>query len=211
MVRAAQPAYVVSVRRLTKLLIGLATTAVILGSAGASTSRGSFTISASSTRMRIGDYRVDKNSTYAGAVAALGQSSSCRVVHRDPSHALAAWRPLGLVVELSTYGSVPRGKTGCIAPRSIHVHTIRAVDHRWRTLRGLRVGDAVPRLRHLYPSAKPARGLAGWYEPGYWLATRRVGGYEGIGGLKPFAPVLVAETKHGRVSAFVLVVGAEGD
>ena len=41
--------------------------------------------------------------------------------------------------------------------------------------------------------------------------TRWVGGYEGIGGLRPTAPVLVAETWHGRVSGFVLVVDAEGD
>jgi hypothetical protein len=161
--------------------------------------------------MRIGDYQIDKNSTYAGAVAAFGVSSSCRLVQRDPSHALAAWRALGVVIELRTYGSLPRGKAGCTASRMIHVHTIRATDDRWHTSRGLAVGDGVQRLRHLYPSAKLARSLPGWYEQGYWLVTRRVGGYEGIGGLKPFAPVLMAETRHGRVSALVLVVGAEGD
>jgi hypothetical protein len=161
--------------------------------------------------MRIGDYQIDGNSTYAGAVAAFGASSSCRLMKRDPSHALAAWRALGVVIELRTYGSLPRGKTGCTASRLIHVHTVRATDHRWHTSRGLAVGDAVQRLRHLYPSAKSARSLPGWYEQGYWLVTRRVGGYEGIGGLKPLAPVLMAETRHGRVSALVLVVGAEGD
>ena len=161
--------------------------------------------------MRIGDYQIDGNPTYAGAVAAFGVSSSCRLVQRDPSHALAAWRARGVVIELQTYGSLPRGKTACTASRVIRVHTVRATDDRWRTSRGLAVGDGVQRLRHLYPSAKPARSLPGWYEQGYWLVTRRVGGYEGIGGLKSFAPVLMAETRHGRVSALVLVVGAEGD
>jgi hypothetical protein len=46
---------------------------------------------------------------------------------------------------------------------------------------------------------------------GYMLVSRKVGGYEGIGGLGPTAPVLVAETTHGRVSGLVLVVDAEGD
>ena len=40
--------------------------------------------------------------------------------------------------------------------------------------------------------------------------TRHVGGYEGIGGLHPTAPVLVAETVDGRVTGFVFVVDAEG-
>ena len=185
--------------------------AVLLGATEACASSGSFTISASSSRERIGDYRVDRDPTYAGAVTALGPSSSCRLVAGDPSHALAAWHSLGVVVELQTYGSIPSGKTGCTASRLIHVHSVRAADHRWRTSRGLAIGDSVLRLRHLYASAKPTRGLPGWYGHGYWLVTRSVGGYEGIGGLKPFAPVLVAETRHGRVSALVLVVGAEGD
>jgi len=166
--------------------------------------------------MRLGDYWIDKDPTYAGAVAALGPSASCRLVKNrflgvDPSHALATWATVGVVIELRTYGRLPPAKSACTAPRFVRVHTVRATDERWRTARGLRVGDSVVRLRRLYYSAKAVRALPGWYARGYALVTRWVGGYEGIGGLRPTAPVLVAETSNGRVSGFVLVVNAEGD
>jgi hypothetical protein len=176
----------------------------------------SFVIRASSTVMRLGHYSIDGNPTYAGAAAVLGPSDSCRLVKNrfvglDRSHAVANWAALGVVIELRTYGSLPRGKTGCSARHLIRVHTVKATDRRWRTSRGLRVGDSVSHLRRLYPSATAAHRLAGWYSPGYWLVTRHVGGYEGIGGLHPTAPVLVAETADGSVTAFVFVVDAEGD
>lgn len=166
--------------------------------------------------MRVGDYRVDTDPTYAGAVAALGPSSSCRLVRNrflgvDRSHAVASWATLGVTIELRTYGHMPRAKTACTGPRLIYVHTVRAVGKRWRSSRGLRVGDPVARLRLLYPRAKAVHRLPDWYARGYTLVSRNVGGYEGIGGLRPTAPVLVAETAQGRVSGFVLVAAAEGD
>jgi len=166
--------------------------------------------------MRLGDFWIDKDPTYAGAIDALGPSSSCRLVKNrflgvDRSHAFASWTMFGVAIELRTYGSLPQAKSACTAPHLIRVHTVRASDRRWRTSRGLRVGDSVTRLRRLYSSAKAVHELPGWYKRGYWLVTRRVGGYEGIGGLRPTAPVLVAETLHGRVAGFVLVVDAEGD
>ena len=207
----ARSGYVAYVRRDARALIAAAVAVVVLGVAGGAGEGRSFVIRASSTFMRLGDYWIDKDPTYAGAVAALGPSSSCRLVHGDVSHGLASWRALGIVIELRTYGGLPQAKTACTAPRFIRVHTVRVIDKRWTTARGLRVGDTVSRLRHSYPSAKAAHGLTGWYERGYWLVTRWVGGYEGIGGLRPTVPVLVAETSRGRVSGFVLVVDAEGD
>jgi hypothetical protein len=173
-------------------------------------------IRASSTLMRLGAYSIDGDPTYAGAIAALGASDSCRLVRNrflglDRSHALADWAGLGVVIELRTYGSLPRARNGCTAPRFIRVHTVRATGRRWRTARGLRIGDPVGRLLRLYPSARAARGLRGWYAQGYRLVTRHVGGYAGIGGLHPTAPVLVAETAGGRVTGFTFVVDAEGD
>jgi hypothetical protein len=199
-----------------KALVATALTVALLSSAGDVAAAPSFVIRASSTLMRLGDYWIDRNPTYAGAVAALGPSDSCRLVKNhflgvDRGHALARWAALGVVIELRTYGSLPPAKSGCTARHFIRVHTIRATDRRWRTSRGLRIGDSVSRLRRLYSSAKAVHGLPGWYSRGYWLVTRGVGGYEGIGGLHPTAPVLVAETADGRVTGFVLVVDAEGD
>jgi hypothetical protein len=200
----------------SKLLVAAVVSVALLGHLGDAAAGRSFVIRASSTLMRLGDFWIEKDPTYAGAVAALGPSSSCRLVKTrflgvDRSHAFAGWATFGVTIELRTYGSLPQAKSACSAPHFTRVHTVRATGKRWRTSRGLRVGDSVARLRRLYSSAKAVHGLPGWYRRGYWLVTRRVGGYEGIGGLRPTAPVLVAETVHGRVAGFVLVVDAEGD
>jgi hypothetical protein len=170
-----------------------------------------FVISVSPPVIRLGTYRVDREPSYAGALESLGKSSSCALVDGDTSHARASWPALGVTIELRTYGSLPAGKTACSAPREMKIHTVRLIDRRWATAHGLRVGDTGSQLRKRYPSAKQAKPLAGWYTRGYWLVTRYVGGYEGIGGFRPNAPVLVAEIHDGRIAAFVLVIGAERD
>jgi hypothetical protein len=191
--------------------LALIAAAGLVLTASGSAGTGRFVISASPPSIRLGVYRVDRQPTYAGAIAALGRSSSCQLLGGDASHARASWRALGLVIELRTYGGLPTGKTACSAPRLIKIHTLRMTGRRWSTSRGLHTGDTVGQLRTEYPFAKPATRLAGWYTNGYWLVTRRVGGYEGIGGFRPFAPDLVAETHGGRITAFVLVIGGEGD
>jgi hypothetical protein len=168
-------------------------------------------ISVSPPVIRLGAYRLDREPTYAGALAVLGRSTSCALVGGDASHARTSWSALGVVIELRTYGGLPAGETACNAPREIKIHTVRVIGRRWVTARGVHVGDSVSYLKKRYPSARPARRLTGWYARGYWLVTRRVGGYEGIGGFEPDAPVMVAETHDSRITAFVLVVGAEGD
>ena len=170
-----------------------------------------FVISVSPPVIRLGGYRLDREPSYAGALAGFGKSSSCALVDGDVTHARASWPALGVTVELRTYGSLPPGRTACSTPREMKIHTVRLIDRRWTTVRGLRVGDTVSQLTKRYPSAKQAKPLAGWYTRGYWLATRYVGGYEGIGGFRPYAPVLVAEIRDARIAAFVLVIGAEGD
>jgi hypothetical protein len=189
----------------------VAAAAALAAAASGAAGPGSFVISASPPSLRLGAYQVDRNPAFAGARSALAHPSACRLVGGDPSHARAVWSALGVVIELRTYGALPAGATGCTAAGRIWVHTVRAAGRRWTTSRGLHIGDSVDELRQRYPSAKPAHALPGWYAGGYWLVTRHVGGYEGIGGFKPSAPVLVAEMRDGRVTAFVLVVDGEGD
>jgi hypothetical protein len=67
-------------------------------------------------------------------------------------------------------------------------------------------------LKRLYRHAIPHRAVRGWYGSGYWLVTRREGCIGVCGSATTVtAPVLVAETRGGRVTAFVMVVGAQGD
>jgi hypothetical protein len=193
-----------------KRLAFIAAAALVLTALG-SAAVAPLVISVSPPSIRLGGYRVDRQPTYAGAIAALGRSSSCKRVGGDASHARASWSALGLVIELRTYGGLPAGKTACTALRQMKIHTLRVTSRRWTTSRGLHVGDSIGQLRTRYSAAKPVNPLVGWYSRGYWLVTRRVGGYEGVGGFRPIAPVLVAETHDGLVTAFVLVIGGEGD
>ena len=173
-------------------------------------------IRASASLMRLGSFHIVAAATYASALESLGPSSSCRlakngVLAPSADHAVAYWKALSVRIELRTYGAMPGGKNGCTSPSSIHVSTVRVTGGEWHTTRGLRVGDTVAKLTLRYPAAKRANDLPGWYHHGYWLVTRPVGGYEGIGGLRRTVPVLVAETSKGRVFAFVFVVDGEGE
>jgi hypothetical protein len=66
----------------------------------------------------------------------------------------------------------------------------------WRTALGLRVGDAVARLRSLYPHAR-LKGQG--FDRGYWLVTRQICAEVGGGSY----PGLLARVRSGRVSALV--------
>ena len=115
-------------------------------------------------------------------------------------------------MSLVTFGGMPSGKTGCTAPKLIHVSTIHVTGKRWYTSRKLRVGDSVARLRTLYPKASTTKGVRGWYDRGYWLVTRRSACLGDCGDVvRVTAPVLVAETKAGKVTSIVFVVGAQGE
>ena len=173
----------------------------------------SLVLQASPSFQRLGPYRIDAHPTYAGALAKLGPSSSCGLFQRDPSWALAEWNDLGVAIELRTYGLLPPHRTGCTAPGKIFVSTVRVTARAWRTAVGLRVGDSEARLRQLYAGAIRTAGLRSWYGGGYWLVTRRSHCITGVctpGRLRTSA-VLTAEVYAGRVSAFVFVIGAEGE
>jgi hypothetical protein len=184
-------------------------------SAGATAVRGSDgsrLIQASAGFQRLGDYWVSDDATYSGAISALGNASSCHLVAHLSSSAVATWALLGVQMRLATFGGVPDGETGCTAPRSIFVSTIRVTGRSWQTSLKLRVGSPVSYLTSHYPHALASKAVPGWYGKGYWLVTRRQGCIGECGGASTvITPVLVAETNGGHVTALVLVVGAQGD
>jgi len=99
----------------------------------------------------------------------------------------------------TTLGTFPHpSDTGCSAPGFVTPDTITVNLTRWRTDRGLHVGDSVGRLRVLYSGA--ARHRNAW-----WLVTRRKDPLWGTYGQ------LTATTGAGRVLAFTLVLHAQGD
>ena len=168
-------------------------------------------IQAGATFQRLGDFWISNDPTYAGALRALGPSTSCRLINGDASFAVANWYGLGVRATLATYGLVPAGKTGCTAPRAIRIAGIRVIGKRWRTSLGLRVGSSIAELRRKYPRAVRGR-RDGWPRPNaWWLVTKRQRCLGDCATMFVTVPVLLAEVKDGRVSAFYFHVGAQGE
>jgi hypothetical protein len=188
-----------------RVLLFLVVAAALGGFPATAESSDSYLIQASAGFQRLGHYWISDDPTYAGALKALGKSSSCHMVFYNPSHVVAAWRPLGVTMTLATFGGMTPGETGCTAPDRIYVSTVRVGSPRWTTSLGLRVGDPVSKLKRLYRNARATKGVPHWYRRGYSLVTQ----YSRF--LSGSEPVLVAETRDGRVRAIVFVVGAQGD
>ena len=128
-------------------------------------------------------------STLPQASAALGRPG---VVRRHGSTCSASWRALGLAAQFVVIGADPRDP--CKAGVGVVVTlTSRA---RWRTARGLRVGDAAARARRLYPRAVR-------HGSSLWLVTRHA--CSEVGGTA--YPGLLARLRAGRVAALVATAG----
>jgi hypothetical protein len=155
-------------------------------------------------RLQLGSWRVDRKPTYAAAIAAYGKASECRPALG--SAALVVWRSAGFRLFVTTLGGLPKGATYCTAPAAVYVDWLIVDGKRWRTLRGLRVGDPVARIRSLYPSATRHRTV-------WWLVTRRAACIGVCPGKSLFvtAPMLVATTRAGRVLDFRSHLGAQGE
>lgn len=184
----------------------VAAAALCVPPAGATAHARSFVVESGPTSQQVGDFVVWRDPTYRGAIAAFGPASFCRLIRGDPTWAMAAWLSLGLHIELRTYGSPPAGETGCTAPDSIRVAAVTLTDRRWRTTRGLRIGDRAARLKRLYPAARVHSPRS------RWIVTTVSRCAIGVCPRKyVVVPRLIGRLTGGRVSAFVLPVGAQGD
>jgi hypothetical protein len=92
---------------------------------------------------RIGAYRLARDSTLAAAVAAFGAPRA----YRGGGYACSLRWPNGVAVDfVSSAGQACSGRLGFFCAAAV-------TGPRWRTARGLAVGDPVARLRALYPDA----------------------------------------------------------
>jgi hypothetical protein len=139
----------------------------------------------------IGDFRPARNPTLRAAIRAYGPTTSrrgggeiCRV----------RWADIGVRITFQNFGGVD----SC-TPAGGRAQKGVVDDRRWRTAKGLRIGNGVSRLRRLYPNAK-----------------RTSRGFRLVEGILPFGEprryaVLGARVSGGRVRAFTMFVGAAGD
>jgi hypothetical protein len=114
---------------------------------------------------------------------------------------------------LATLGGMPRGKTGCTAPRFIHIDVVFASGVRWQTDVGLRVGDPIEDLISLYPAAQfQRRPIGRWPAPAYWIVHVRERCVIGLCQSQyQEVPRLTAHVRNGRVIEFFFPVGAQGE
>jgi hypothetical protein len=96
---------------------------------------------------------------YAAARAAFGPPSSTRPLGRagQTNLCLVYWTSLGLQLG---FASVPH-PCRATSLRRAKWYGATLTSARWRTDRGLRVGDSLARVRRLYPRARP-RGDGTW-------------------------------------------------
>ena len=175
----------------------LATALVLLAPAAASARP--FTISAQGNATgfgqvrAIGDFRPPDDPRYAAALDAFGTPDAERSVFGG-NGCRVSWHGQGLKILFANFGV----GSACTPGRGL-AQTARAYGPRWRTVRGLRVGARLVRLRALYPRA--SRHGRVW-----WLTTA----VNLIGETQRY-PVLAAAVRGGRVRSFVLAIGAAGD
>lgn len=130
--------------------------------------------------------------TLGRARAVLGAPDTMRRLSKYECR--AAWRTRDLsLLFLDLSNAAPCVQGGLIRAT--------ASSAKWRTARGLRVGDPVARLRKLYHAATHPSTSYSPYR-GWWLITRHA--CSTVGGQA--YPGLLARTARGRVSAFVLGV-----
>jgi hypothetical protein len=169
--------------------------AFALATTAAASPRNDFTVV---MKERAGPYRyieaLNRGRSYGAAIAAFGTPSN-RGSEFNSNLCTLRWASIGIDIHFaSRLKPCARGHV----TRSAW-YGMRLWDPRWHTLKGLRVGDPVARVRKLYPRAtlhtKPPQ------LPSYWLATWR------LEPDAPLSPLLEAQLSGGRVSALVVHAG----
>jgi hypothetical protein len=141
----------------------------------------------------IGDFRPASDPTYGAALEVFGDPDAERSRFRGTS-CRVAWHGQGLKIAFANFG----GGSAC-NPDLGRAQSARAYGERWRTARGLGIGDKVARLRDRYPRAN-RRGRVWWLLKAVSL----------IGEPHRY-PVLAATVRGARVRSFSLFIGAAGD
>ena len=142
--------------------------------------------------LAIGDFKPNRDPTLGAAIDAYGESSFQRRI--STWGCKVGWHGLGVKILFANFG----GGGACEEDLG-RSQTARAFGDRWRTAKGLRVGQRLARLRRLYPSA--TRHGRGW-----WLVTA----VSQIGVTSRY-PVLSATVRGGRVRSFAVQIRAAGD
>lgn len=205
-----------------QVIVGPLALAVVLvaglaapGEAGSIPSRtGSWVVASDGARTSVAGFLVQRGGalpdvTLRRAIRAWGPPSRLgRPGGGRRASCTARWTRPAVVVDLANFGLAPPGQSAC-TPRLGKTQQVRTTGARWRTDRGLRVGDGQARIRDLYPRAVrrsfPTLGRL-------WLLFPRETVCIGVCDTPTVlvSPVLV-DTRAGRVAGFRLLVGGAGE
>ena len=188
----------------TALVLAALFAVVVLEPARTATTESS-QIRASAKMQLLGDYRIDRNPTYQGAINAFGEPDKCTTVRFGDG--VAVWHSLGFRLYATTLDYPGRGANACNTPEAYSINHVTVTGRRWHTSFGLRVGDSTTRLRRLYPRAVRHRG----WNAGFWLVTARRRCLGECDTEFVTVPRLVARVQSGRVGALVFPVYAQGE
>jgi hypothetical protein len=143
----------------------------------------------------IGGFSPTRDGSLAGAIDAFGTPSSLRAAPAGQSQNFCVVRWTRYGITMNTYLIAEPGQNCTSKTRH---WTTRLTDRRWRTLKGLHIGDALQRLKRLYPDATAAK--RGWWP----LVTKDL---LGIG--EPYSMVQ-AHVVSGRVKEFLVFFPSGG-
>lgn len=142
--------------------------------------------------VRIGPYHyLGPRGGYRGAVAAFGAPSSKGAGAAPTNTCTARWRGLGLDIVFAS--AIPGCAAGNVTRGAWYGMTVHS--RRWRTDRGLGVGDSEARMRRLYPRARFRDRPPG---APYWSLVRE--NQDEFG----YVDLLRAEVWNGLVTAIVV-------
>lgn len=147
---------------------------------------------------QIGALKTTGSPTIGRATDAFGEATRKRLDGKVLC--VVDWAPLGLRGNFVNLGG-PRPDATTCSPDVGKLQTAEIRGSGFQTPPGLRVGAPLARLKKLHPGARQ-RGAT------WWLATApNVLGGDGSGRF----PIVRANVKGGKVTAFVLWIGAAGE
>lgn len=146
---------------------------------------------------QLGAFRPGRRATIAAAARAFGHPSSRRP--EGDTACIATWRRLRLRIVFANFGGNPPGKTACSGSVGM-AQSFVSKGRRFRTWKGLRVGQRQSQVRHRHPSAKR-------HHHTWWLRTAS----SPFGDGSHYAVVSAHIGPHGRVASLAGWIGAAGD
>lgn len=136
----------------------------------------------------IGGFSPTRDGSLDGAIGVFGQPSSMKPAPYGQTQNFCVIRWARFGITMKTYLIAAERGLNC-TPETRH-WTTRLTDPRWRTAKGLRIGDPVQRLMRRYPTATRATG-------GWWALVSK-----DLLGIGESDPLLSAHVVDGRVREF---------